>query len=159
MFARCEAVLCEAVNPFVRLQDELEAMWSAPSLASPVPHLSHWVRGLTTRVAHSGSGRSLRQWQRRVREWTGQSHRDLQKFIRLEEAFIRRHAHGATRAPSFADVAADAGFADQSHMGREVRRVTGESPGRLGDRLVHDQAFWYHRLIAGVLDGAHSFPE
>jgi AraC-like DNA-binding protein len=159
MFARCEAVLCEAVNPFFRLQNELEAMWSAPSLARPVLHLSHWVRGLTTQLAHSGSGRSLRQWQRRFREWTGQSQRDLQKFIRLEEAFIRRHAQGVTRMPSFADVAADAGFADQSHMGREVRRVTGESPGRFGERLVHDQAFWYYRLIAGMYEATHSLPQ
>jgi AraC-like DNA-binding protein len=100
----------------------------------------------------------LRQWQRRVRDWTGQSQRDLQTFIRLEEAFIRRHVHGATGAPSLADVAADAGFADQSHMGREIRRVTGVPPGRFGERLAHDPAFWYYRLIAGVLERARLSP-
>jgi len=41
----------------------------------------------------------------------------------------------------------DAGFADQSHMGREVRRVTGLAPGRLDDLIASDEAFWFYRLI------------
>jgi AraC-like DNA-binding protein len=153
MLAICDAVLYSD-DPFARLQEELEASWSVSVVTSPVPLLSNWVRGLATRAAHSGAGQGLRQWQRRVRDWTGHSQRDLQRFVRLEEAFIRRHACGGTGEPSLADVAADAGFADQSHMGREIRRATGMPPGRFGERLAHDQAFWYYRLIAGVLERA-----
>jgi AraC-like DNA-binding protein len=89
--------------------------------------------------------------QRRVRDWTGQSYRDLQLFIRAEEAFLRHLEARDSRSPDLAAVAADAGFADQSHMGREIRRVTGLSPVRLGERLQKDEAFWYYRLMAGEL--------
>ena len=50
--------------------------------------------------------------------------------------------------PHLASLAADAGFADQSHLGREVRRVTGLPPGRLGELMRTDEAFWPHRSIA-----------
>ena len=89
--------------------------------------------------------------QRRVRDWTGQSYRDLQLFFRVEEAFIRRIETCDSSVWDLAAIAADTGFADQSHMGREVRRVTGLSPARFGERLANDEAFWYYRLVAGEL--------
>lgn len=46
-----------------------------------------------------------------------------------------------------AGLASDAGFADQSHMGREVRRVTGLTPRRLDELVASDEAFWFYRLI------------
>lgn len=42
---------------------------------------------------------------------------------------------------------------DQSHMGREVRRVTGLSPARLDDLMAHDEAFWFYRLMQKHYDG------
>ena len=92
---------------------------------------------------------SLRQLQRRIRVWTGQSYRDLQLFIRIEEAFIRTIKAHDSGAPDLAAIAADAGFADQSHMGREIRRVIGMSPAHFNECLTNDEAFWYYRLIAG----------
>ena len=109
------------------------------------------MRSVATRAAHSSAGRSLRQWQRLVRNWTGQSYRDLQLFIRVEEAFVRRLAVNDGTAPDHAAIAADAGFADQSHMGRQIRKVTGLSPAHFGERLANDESFWYYRLIAGEL--------
>jgi AraC-like DNA-binding protein len=138
-------------DPFSILEAYFQPLWCEPGRPSQAPYLGDWVRSLATRTVHSTTGRSLRQLQRRVRHWTGQSYRDLQLFIRIEEAFIRRIEAHDGNVPNLAAIAADSGFADQSHMGREIRRVTGISPARFNERLANDEAFWYYRLIAGEL--------
>lgn len=151
----CWAVLdAGGDEPFAMLETQFQPLWRGPGQASPAPYLGDWVRSVATRAAHSSAGRSLRQLQRRVRGWTGQSYRDLQLFIRAEAAFLRHLEARDGRSPDLAAIAADAGFADQSHMGREIRRVTGLSPVRLGERLEKDEAFWYYRLMAGELGRA-----
>lgn len=50
-------------------------------------------------------------------------------------------------ALDLAGLAGDLGFADQSHMGREVRRLTGLSPGKLNGLLASHEAFWFRRLL------------
>ncbi len=148
----CQAVLAAgAPAPFARLEKEIRPLWKEPLRPSPAPYIGDWVRSVATRATHSSAGRSLRHWQRLVRDWTGQSYRDLQLFIRVEEAFIHRVAVRNGGTPNLADIAADAGFADQSHMGREIRRITGVSPARFGERLANDESFWYYRLIAGEI--------
>ncbi len=148
----CQAILDVGDHqPFATLEAHFQSLWREPGRTSPAPYLGDWVRSLTTRAAHSTAGKSLRQLQRRVRDWVGQSYRDLQLFIRVEEAFIRRIEALDNREPDLAAIAADAGFADQSHMGREIRRVTGMSPARFDECLANDEAFWYYRLIAGEL--------
>lgn len=53
-----------------------------------------------------------------------------------------------------AGLASCAGFADQSHMGREVRRVTGLSPAaHLDDLMARHEASWFYQLIEGHLGG------
>ena len=52
---------------------------------------------------------------------------------------------------ALADLAAEAGFSDQSHMGREIRRVSGWPPGRLDALMRTEEAFWFYRLVRGVL--------
>lgn len=146
----CAAVLANPAHPFAQLENGLRTLWNAPAQASPVPYLGDWVRSLATRASHSSAGRSLRQWQRRIRDWTGQSQRDLQVFVRIEEAFVRRISAG--QAPNLAHIAAESGFADQSHMGREIKRITGIAPAKFGERLAHDESFWYYRLIAEEFD-------
>lgn len=151
LLACCQAVFTTPGQPFKRLETTLAPLWAAPAQASPAPYLGDWVRSLTTRATHSTAFRSLRQWQRRIRDWSGQSQRDLQVFVRLEEAFIHRLRQGIAITPNLAELAADAGFADQSHMGREIRRITGLSPGEFNRRLAKDEAFWYYRLIANQM--------
>jgi AraC-like DNA-binding protein len=140
-------------EPFATLEAQFLPLWREPGRASPAPYLGDWVRSVATRAAHTTAGLSLRQWQRRIRDWTGQSHRDLQLFARVENAFLRRIVAGDGSTLDLAAIAADAGFADQSHMGREIRRVTGWSPALFGQRLGNDEAFWYYRLLAGELGG------
>lgn len=152
LFQACQAVLTAGdPAPFALLEEEIQALWKEPGRPSPAPYIGDWVRSVATRAAHSSAGRSVRQWQRLVRDWTGQSYRDLQLFIRVEEAFVRRIAVGDGAAPNLAAIAADAGFADQSHMGRQIRQVTGLPPAHFGERLTNDESFWYYRLIAGEI--------
>lgn len=148
----CQAVLdTGGDDAFAILEKRLQPLWLRPSQACPTLSFSDWSQSMATSVAQSAAGQSLRQLQRRVRDRTGQSYRDLQRFIRVEEAFIRQIKAERSGTPNLAAIAADAGFADQSHMGREIRKVTGLSPGRLGERMASDETFWYYRLVAGKL--------
>lgn len=137
--------------PFARLEAELARLWKKPGHSRPSLYFSDWLRSLATRAAHSAAGMSVRQLQRRMRDWTGQSQRDLQLFSRVETAFLHRLHRANSPADSLAAAAVEAGYADQSHMGREVRRITGWSPARFEERMATDEAFWYYRLLASAL--------
>lgn len=66
---------------------------------------------------------SRRQLERHFAHWFGTSPRHLAQVARLQ--WVSRHAqHGA----SLADVAAHTGYADQAHMTRVVRQLTGLTP-------------------------------
>jgi len=68
---------------------------------------------------------SRRQLERDFRQWIGTSPRHLSQVARVQ-AVSRKAQAGAT----LADIAADVGFADQAHMSRVVRRLTGLTPRR-----------------------------
>ena len=82
--------------------------------------------------------RAARQIQRRIKTWTGKTQRDWQTHARLEQAFAR--GVNATQG-SIAELAVDAGYSDQSHMGREIKRLTGYSPARLMKLINSDEQF------------------
>jgi AraC-like DNA-binding protein len=103
-----------------------------------------WTYHLIGKAAQTGSGRSLRSVQRRVQRWTGQNTQSLNFFARVEE--LHRLVTKAPNAPLVA-LAAEAGFADQSHMGRALKRATGFSPFQLNQRIAEDEAFWCYRLL------------
>ena len=105
--------------------------------------MTYWL-SIATAASLSGPGRSLRAAERRLRRWTGQSRQTVNLFSRIEEV----HALAA-RDPDAAgaEIAAKAGFSDQSHMGRAVKRVTGFPPGHLNRRIAQDEAFWCYRLL------------
>lgn len=133
--------------PFERLEAALLPLWQERQAGQGLPTLRGWVQSMAVRAAFSRTGAGVRRAQRRFRDWTGQSHRDLQLFARTEEAMARASSLPASDTPHLASLAADAGFADQSHLGREVRRVTGLPPGRLGELMRTDEAFWFYRLL------------
>ncbi|MBL0727275.1 helix-turn-helix domain-containing protein [Piscinibacter sp. HJYY11] len=66
---------------------------------------------------------SGRQLERDFVQWIGTSPRHLSQVVRLQ-AISRRAQRGAP----LADIAADLGFADQAHMSRVVRQLTGLTP-------------------------------
>jgi AraC-like DNA-binding protein len=139
-----------AEERFQRIQDGLEPLWQQ---ARPPGHavghrLADWSRTLAIRAATSGAGRSVRQIERRIRAWGGQSRRDILNYSRTEQAFAIATANRGKEGMSLAQLAADAGFADQSHMTRHVRRETGFTPEQLRDRIENDETFWCYRLMA-----------
>ncbi|HYD93779.1 MAG TPA: helix-turn-helix domain-containing protein [Noviherbaspirillum sp.] len=142
----------DGADRFHCLENRLRPLWHAPS-SGAAARMGDWVRSLATRAAFSTAGTGMRQIQRRIKGWTGQSHRDLQLFARVEEVMARSGEHRRANALDLAGLASDAGFADQSHMGREVRRVTGQSPARLDHLIAQSEAFWFYRLIQGHYDG------
>lgn len=105
--------------------------------------LGDWLRAVSLRAAMSGAGQSLRQTQRRLHRLTGQNARALDLYARVEALRdLQRDAPGP-----LSELAVAAGFADQSHMGRAVRRVTGLSPGALNRAIAEEEAFWAYRLL------------
>jgi len=71
---------------------------------------------------------SERQLRRRVEQAVGYGPRMLARIMRLQR-FLRAAERDATA--SLARLAADAGYADQAHLARECRRLTGRAPSAL----------------------------
>ncbi len=134
------------------IESFLEPRWSAVR-AHAMPRADrqrYWVEGLALRAATSGMGKSLRQMERRIKDWAGLPLRDLRRLARSEESFIETRdtylSGPTTRAPNWADVAADGGYSDQSHLCRETRRVTGLSPNELKRAVLEEESFWTYRI-------------
>lgn len=105
--------------------------------------VSDWVRGVTARAALSSKGQSLRSFERRLKRLSGQTQSRLAFYSQFEEL----HRVSRRGQAPLSQIALDAGYADQSHMGRAVRRATGLSPARLNEAIASEEAFWCYRLL------------
>ncbi len=72
------------------------------------------------------AGFSARHLQRRSRELFGYGAGHLLRVLRLQRALTQ-----ARSGRPLATVAADVGYCDQAHLSREVRALTGRTPGQL----------------------------
>ena len=106
--------------------------------------VTDWTRHVLTRIALAAPGRSARTLERHIRRWTGQSRQSLDFYARIED--LHRLSVQAPGAP-LAEMALDADFSDQSHMGRDLKRATGFSPARLNRLIETEEAFWCYRLM------------
>lgn len=106
--------------------------------------LSDWSAALIARSVMSGPGHSLRAAERRLKRWTGHNRQMLSLCAKIENLHRLTHQSQTT---SLAGLAMEAGFSDQSHMGRAVRRTTGFSPARLNRLIATEEAFWCYRLL------------
>ncbi|MBB5204802.1 AraC-like DNA-binding protein [Inhella inkyongensis] len=121
----------------------LRPRWQAVGADRPaVRRYADWMEALALRAAETAGGKSLRQFERRIKSWAGLPMRELRGLARAEAAF---HL-GAAGVNSLAEQAVDAGYADQSHLTRETRRITGFPPAELAQRIRADEAFWLYRL-------------
>jgi len=135
---------------WTRFWAEMQEAWDAAQQKAGVQRwrgsdrIKAWTYHLLGRAAQTGTGKSLRSMQRRVRRWTGQDIQTLNFFSRIEDLH-----HLVAQDPNTppADLAAEAGFSDQSHMGRDLKRATGFSPVQLNRRILQDEAFWCYRLL------------
>lgn len=105
------------------------------------------------RHASLGAGRSSRQRERRLRAWTGQSAGGLHRVARAERCFrllLQACAQERGARPRWAELALAAGYSDQPHLCREVRRIAGVSPQALWRGMRDDPSFWIFRLWQGA---------
>jgi len=138
-----DAARCEAVESF------LTPRWQAvrPDANTLGARYEDWTTHLATRAAMTAPGRTLRQVERLVKRWAGQPMRELQGISRLEQAFYARvAAERDDDAARWADIAADCGYADQSHLTRATRRMTGFPPEELRRRIREQEGFWAYRM-------------
>ena len=138
------------------IEDFLTPQWQSARPASSWHghRIQDWTRNVSSRAATSGLGRSLRQAERRVKQWTGQPMRELHTLSRAEQAFFQSiAAHEKSIGPQqipWAHIADDTGFSDQSHLCRETRRMTGFSPEELRHRIATDECLWMYRAWLNV---------
>ncbi len=149
----CNAVAAAADDDqrVTLIQDFLEPQWNAARPKQPMQahRVQDWAHALALRAATSGAGRSLRQVERRIKQWAGQPLRELRGMGRAETAFFEGVAAAEQgQRPNWAAVAESSGYADQSHLCRETRRVTGFAPQELYWRIAQDEGFWSYRLWA-----------
>jgi AraC-like DNA-binding protein len=92
---------------------------------------------------------SPRHVERRIKSFSGRSLREWQAIVRTEGLFFAaRDLHEAGQPFDWAALALDEGFADQAHMTRTVRRITGFTPTEFARRFIEDESFWLYRLWA-----------
>lgn len=107
----------------------------------------HWVERLAWQAHEWRNTHSPRQVERRVKAYSGRSLREWQALTRTEGLFFAaRERHEAGQALDWAAMAQEEGFADQAHMSRETKRVTGFPPGEFARRFIEDESFWLYRL-------------
>ena len=107
----------------------------------------HWAEALARKAHTSGVGQSIRQAERRFKQWAGLPQRELRRLSRAEDLFFAARAPETENSPrDWASLALDMGYSDQSHLCREVRRVSGLSPQELDHAITHDESFWLYRL-------------
>jgi methylphosphotriester-DNA--protein-cysteine methyltransferase len=107
----------------------------------------HWVEQLAWRAAQWRRTHSPRQVERRVKAFSGRSLRQWQALTRTEGLFFaarERVENGL--ALDWATLALDEGFADQAHMSRATKQITGFAPTEFAQRFIEDEAFWIYRL-------------
>lgn len=134
----CQALLEEFLLPRWRA-------W-AQSQATPPRRYRDWMQNLALKAVAGGHGDSLRQVERRIKRWSGQSMQALRRVSRAESTFHRVRREMEAGEVLWSALAQDAGYADQAHLCRETRRVTGFSPEELRRRIDTDEAFWAYRV-------------
>jgi AraC-like DNA-binding protein len=148
-------VICSAVSAaesdearVALIETFLDPLWQAARPHHPlgVHRYLDWAQGLALRAATSRSGRSLRQIERRIRQWSGQPLRELRGFGRAERAFFEAMSADEAQRPAWSELAVGEGYSDQSHLCRESRRITGFTPEQLRRRIASDEGFWAYRI-------------
>jgi AraC-like DNA-binding protein len=104
------------------------------------------LNGLAMRMLSSDLACGARQLERRLKIWTGLSLVQLRRMKRVQDSaqIVRKALEGPEF--SWANVAADLGFADQSHYCRESRKLTGLSPNELIQCILNEESFWVYRI-------------
>ncbi|HYE70344.1 MAG TPA: helix-turn-helix domain-containing protein [Aquabacterium sp.] len=105
-----------------------------------------WVRAFSGQMLAMAAGHSARHLERRVKGWAGQPLRRLRRLDRAERSFLAARAGLQDGTLSWAEIAAAGGFADQAHLSREMREITGDSPRDWARKVEEDESYWAYRI-------------
>lgn len=115
---------------------------------------SPWMRlrRMGVNVGLQLAGRLLgvgpRQVQRLARREGGLSVPGLSRLWRSERSMHRvRETLARGQAIDWAAHAVDAGYADQSHLVRECKEISGRTPTQIARQAKHDEPDWVYRLL------------
>lgn len=108
--------------------------------------LGDWVRRLGVQAAGSSWGNGARNVERRIKAWAGQPMRTLRRLRRAEQVFLESRDEFIAGTISWTDIAARGGYADQAHLCREARQITGLSPAELMKARQADQSYWVYQI-------------
>ncbi|MFQ1064736.1 helix-turn-helix domain-containing protein [Bordetella trematum] len=106
-----------------------------------------WVDRLAWLARDWRRAHSPRHVERRIKAYSGRSLREWQSLVRTEALFFAAREQFAARGTlDWAVMAHDEGFADQAHLSRAVKRITGFAPAEFARRFAQDESFWLYRL-------------
>jgi AraC-like DNA-binding protein len=130
------------------VDDFLEPRWQAVRAEAQLERgmLGDWMRRLAVQAASSGIGHGVRMVERRIKARAGLPMRTLLRMGRGEQALLAARAEQASGKISWGGVAAEAGYADQSHLTRDTRALTGLTPAELARAIEHDDSYWLYRI-------------
>lgn len=151
--AMARAVLAAAGDgQRVRLiEDFLVPRWQAVQTepAARPRQFDDWSHGVARRAARQGGGISDRQIDRRIKAWTGQALRQLRGIGRTEDLLFRARQAFDSKEINWSDIASASGYADQAHLCRELRRITGLRPTELRKMIAHE-SYWMYQVWARI---------
>lgn len=106
--------------------------------------VGNWVKRMSIQAAEVG--RSVRSLERRIGTWAGNPMRTLRRMYRAEQTFLDSRAATDGANVSWANIAQRAGYADQAHLCRETREITGMSPTQLARAVRDKESYWIYRI-------------
>ncbi|MYM35678.1 AraC family transcriptional regulator [Duganella sp. FT94W] len=129
------------------IEDFLAPRWQAARPGGVGAAAGDWVRHLAAQAADTALGRGVRNIERRIKLRAGQPLRKLLRFQRAEHAFFEAREEYLAGKAVWSDIAARGGYADQAHLCREAREITGHSPLELARVLASsDERYWIYRV-------------
>lgn len=129
------------------LEDFLDQRWQAARAGGAGAMAGDWVRHLAAQAADSALGRGVRNIERRIKMRAGQPMRKLLRLQRAEHSFFAARAEYMNGKAVWSDIAARGGYADQAHLCREAREITGHSPLELVRLMASsDESYWIYRV-------------
>lgn len=125
------ARLCRLMHALGRAIEGRRRFAAPPAIGAALDHLATSDAPLSIGHLAAEAGYGQRRFDRAVLRATGLTPRHLARVFRLQRMLaLARNAHAADIL-GLADLAAAAGYADQPHMTRDCRRLTGLPPARL----------------------------
>lgn len=131
-----------------RIVDGFLAAHATARVTSPWMRLRRMGVNVGLRIAGRLLGVGPRQVQRLARREGGMNVPGLSRLWRGERSLRQaRETLARGEAIDWAAHAADAGYADQSHLVRDCKQISGRTPTQIAQQARRDEADWMYRLL------------